>query len=119
MKKTVRILAVVMSVLMLCLCLASCGGGGLSGTYSASEYGTKIAFDFSGKNVEMTVSAGGLSYSVEGKYEIEDDKITFSFDEPDEDASYLENMLEGFESSLDFEKGDGYIKIEGQKFEKE
>ena len=48
-----------------------------------------------------------------------DDKITFSFDEPEEDASILETLLEGFEHSMDFEKGDGYIKLDGEKFEKE
>ena len=70
MKKIVKAVSVIMSVVLVCLVFASCGGG-LSGKYAKSEGGTTVAFDFNGKNVEMSISVGGLSYSVDGTYEIE------------------------------------------------
>lgn len=117
MKKTVKILAVVMSVLLLCVALASCGSG-LSGKYSRTDYGMTTAFDFDGDKVEMSISMGGLSYSVEGTYELGEDKITFSFDDPDGNNSILQNALKDFEQAVDYEKTDDGIKIGGVEYAK-
>ena len=102
MKKTVKILALVMVAAMLCCVLASCGNS-LKGTYSAEALTIRTAYTFDGKNV--TVDAGALGFSKQvasGTYKIEDNKIVFTFGEGNE-----------YTGSFDFEKGDDYIKIGG------
>ena len=92
MKKSIRILAVVMTVLMLCLTLASCGKK-LSGTYKAELggdlLGYEATYEFSGSKVEVTKEGTVLgvknSVTIEGTYEIKDDKITFTFETEDKD----------------------------------
>jgi hypothetical protein len=102
MKKTFKILALVMVAAMLCCVLASCGST-LKGTYSAEVFTVRTAYTFDGKNV--TIDAGALGFSktvAEGTYKIEDNKIVFTFGEESEYAG-----------SFDFEKGEDYIKIQG------
>jgi len=112
MKKTfVRIAAVAVLVVMLACSLVACGG--LSGTYSASALGLAGAsYTFKGSNVTIEVGALGFTTEIEGKYSIDGDEITFTFDDDEEDASK-------YEGTFDFEKGDDYIKIGGVKYEKE
>ena len=119
MRKVVRIMAVVMVVLMVTLVLAACGKT-LSGTYSAETFGTGKTFEFSGNKVSVTYKVVGFnSDPIEGTYEIKDDKITFDFvDESDVENDDLKSFLSGLQGSLDFEEGDGYIKIGGVKYEK-
>ena len=104
MKKSVRILAVAMVAVMLCLTLASCGKT-LSGKYEATVLGSGVELEFDGKKVTYTAKIlGAEAASVEGTYEIKDDEITLSFEGDDEDADELEG-------TFDFEEGDDYIKI--------
>ena len=123
MKKTVRIMAVVMAVLMVTLVLASCGNT-LSGKYARTE-GTIIksttTYEFSGKNVTITSALGDQElFSLEGTYEIKDDKIAFDFTGSEEtDDSLLEGVLDGLTDEVSFEKGDGYIKIGGVQYDKQ
>ena len=102
MKKTVKILALVMVAAMLCCVLASCGNT-LKGTYAAEVATIRTAYNFDGKNV--TIDAGALGFSKQvasGTYEIKDGKIIFTFDE--------DNKYTG---TFDFEQGEDYIKIAG------
>lgn len=102
MKKTVKILALVMVAAMLCCVLASCGNT-LKGTYAAEVATIRTAYTFDGDKV--TIDAGALGFSTqvaEGTYKIEDDKITFTFGE--------DNKYTG---SFSFEKGEDFIKIQG------
>ena len=116
MKKTLRIMAIVMVALMLCLSLTSCFGKKLSGTYKA-EVDLLLAkatyeYTFKGKNVTLVVTKGTFATSedkdtYEGTYEINeldngDMEITFNFE--DEDAN---------SGTVSFEEGEGYIKIGG------
>lgn len=78
-----------------------------------------VAFDFDGNAVEMSLSMGGLSYSFDGTYELTDDTITFSFDDPDGENSIFQSMLEGLKQSVDFERTDNGIKIDGTEYTKE
>lgn len=111
MKKSIKILAVVMVAIMLCLTLASCGKR-LSGTYKT--LGQEITFD--GKNV--TIEYLGL-VTLKGTYEIEDDKISFDFTGADEeDQEKYKDFLDTFTSKVDFEEGDDYIKIGNVKYTK-
>lgn len=118
MKKAVRILTVVMCLSMLCILLASCGNT-LDGKYSKTQAGVTTSFEFdSDHEVEMSVSVGGFSYGIDGEYKIEDGKITFVFDGNDEDIDYLDRFLNAFVQPVDFEKGDGFIKLGNETFEK-
>jgi len=119
MKKTVRILAVVMAVLMVTLILASCGTK-LSGKYSAEAFGTGKTFEFDGNKVAVTYKVIGFSGDpIEGTYKIEDDKITFDFiDEEGVENEDLKSFLSGLTTAQSFEKGDDYIKIGGFEYKK-
>lgn len=104
MKKQVRILAFVLLAAMLCLGLASCGKK-LSGKYEATVLGTGTTLEFSGSKVTITLKALGAELaSVEGKYSIKDEKITFEFDSDEED-------VKAFNGTFDFEETDTGIKI--------
>ncbi len=104
MKKNVKVLAVVMAALMLCLALTSCGKK-LSGTYSMEALGTGAELNFKGSKVTITVKVfGQYGDPVEGKYSIDGDKITFEFESEDED-------VEKYDGTFDFEEGEDYIKI--------
>ena len=59
MKKSVRILAVALALLMVTLVFASCGKT-LKGTYSAEIVGTGVEMTFEGKNVTITLTGGEL-----------------------------------------------------------
>ncbi len=103
-KRSVRILAVAMVAVILCLALVSCGKT-LSGKYEATILGSGIELEFDGKKVTYTAKVlGAEAASVEGTYEIKDDKITLSFDDEDKDAKIKAG-------TYDFEEGEDYIKI--------
>ena len=76
MKKTVRVLALVMALTMVLFVFASCGKK-LSGKYAAEVLGTGATYEFKGSKVTITVKAlGATAATLEGTYKIEDDKIT-------------------------------------------
>ena len=105
MKKFARVLAVVMAVLMVTLCLASCGNK-LSGTYSIEEEDVKLSYTFKGDKLTATINGETL---YEGTSEIKDDKITVTYEVEGEEVS----------DTADFEKGSGYIKIDGVELKKD
>ena len=118
MKKSIRILAVALVAIMLCMTLASCGKK-LSGKYSADFLGTGTTLEFKGKNVTLAVVVLGKEIaSVEGPYSIDDDKITFDFvDEDKAEDEDLKAILAEMNGEVSFEEGDGYVKIAGVKYE--
>lgn len=131
MKKTVKILAVVMSVLMLMLCLASCGNK-LSGKYTAEIGTVAFSINFDGKNAEFTlhidaITAGPIevtpaydSEPIKATYEIKDDKISFDFaDETKVDNTVAKAALAAFEAPQSFEKDGDNIKIGKVTFTKQ
>ncbi len=104
MKKSVKILALALVAIMMCMALVSCGKK-LSGEYEAVVAGTGLVLEFDGSKVTYTGKLlGAETGSVEGTYEIEDDKITLNFGEEDEDAK-------AYNGTFDFEEGEDYIKI--------
>lgn len=121
MKKTVKFVALAMVALMLCLALASCGKT-LSGTYepAATSGGilgaitdavnSGVEYTFSGSKVTIETTVLGSVKTFEGKYSIDDDKITFTFE--DEDA-------ETYDGTVTFEElENGNIKIGGIEYKK-
>lgn len=110
MKKSVRIMAVAVALLMVALVLASCGEVKLSGDYKCDD--TKVldvtlTFDKDGN-----VTAKGtlvLSVEVKGTYSIKDDKITLNFGD--------DKFNLGGEHS--FEKDGKTIKIDGVSYTKQ
>ncbi len=104
MKKSVRIIAIAMALLMVTLALASCGKT-LSGTYAAEAFGTGATYEFKGNKVTITAKVVGAEVaSIEGTYKIKDDKITITIDSDDKDAKE-------YAGTFDFEETDDGIKI--------
>lgn len=105
-KNIVRVLALVLIAAALCTVFASCGKK-LSGSYSAEVLGTGATMEFKGSKVTTTYKAlGQIVYTVEGTYEIEDNKITITYegDKAEEAKDYA--------GTFDFvENEDGSIKI--------
>ena len=104
MKKSVRILAVVMVLLMVTLVFASCGKT-LKGKYASEFMGTGSTLEFSGKNITITYKLAGAELaSVEGTYEIKDDKITIDIESDNE-------FIAAMDGTFDFAEEDDIIKI--------
>ena len=111
MKKTVRILALVMALATVLFVFAACGKT-LKGEYSAEIAGTGVTYEFEGKNVTITTKVLGIkALELEGTYKIKDDEITFTFESDEKDAKE-------YNGTFDFEEGDDYIKIGVVKYEK-
>ena len=120
MKRSVRILALCLVAVMICLTFASCGKK-LSGKYSADVLGTGTTMTFDGKDVKIafTVTLLGEVGSVDATYSIKDDKISFDFgDEEEVDNDLAKSVLKSLEEPVSFEEGEDYIKINGVKYNK-
>ena len=121
MKKSIRILAVVLALMMVTLVFASCGKT-IKGTYEA-EVDVVIlkytaTYEFSGSKVTVTKATktllGSDTVTLEGTYKITeaDDgtmDITFEFKTADDHIK---------SGTFDFEQGDDYIKIGLVKYDK-
>ena len=108
MKKTARILSVVLLVVMLCTMLASCST--FTGEYQASALGVTTTYKFGlFGSVTITTEASILGAvtktEIEGKYKVEDDQITFTFDSEDEEEA------KEYSGTFTFEKLEDGIKI--------
>ena len=116
MKKTVRILALVMALMMVTLAFAACGTK-LNGKYESEEVmGGKVVLEFDGEDVTYTIIIASKEVaSLEATYEIEDDQITFKFAEDEDNKTLLEEVVD---KPVDFEKDGDTIKIAGEKFTK-
>ena len=117
MKKSIRILAVVLVAVMLCMTLASCGKK-LSGAYkldaTVAGSGVVTTYDFSGKKVTITMETKVLgsvtgTTTLEGTYSIDDDKITIDIEDGDDDSKSC---------TFDFEETENGIKIGLVEFKK-
>lgn len=107
MKKSIRIIAVAMVALLLCLTLASCGKK-LSGTYYTGDMNltkTYTTYEFSGSKVNVDSYALGNkveAVSFEGKYSIKDGEITFTWkDAEGEEHSDVKSFKELEDGSLE------------------
>jgi len=122
MKKSIKILAIVMTVVMVCLTLASCGkklSGAYKGELNVLLASYEVVYDFSGSNVTVTRQIESFlgdtePVEIKGTYEITKDddgelKITFEYETKDD-------VING--GTFDFEEGDDYIKIAGIKYNK-
>ena len=117
MKKSIRIIALAMVAVMLCLSLAACGGKTLKGKYKGelnvllASY--EVVYEFSGKNVTVTRQAKSVIGNADpvvlnGTYEITEAadgglQITFTYEKSDDE------VVKG--GTYDLEEGEGYIKI--------
>lgn len=107
MKKLTKVLALAVVVAMACLVLASCG---LSGKYEGSLH----TLEFKGSNV--TIKGNVSKITAEGTYKIDGDKITITLDNVGDNAFSASDALAMFNGEHDFEKGDGFVKIGGTKY---
>lgn len=106
-KNIIRVSALALVIIMLTAVLASCGGP--SGTYEAEVLGQKLSYTFKGSKVTIKLTLLGTVTSFEGKYKVDGDEITFTFE--DDDA-------EEYSGTKTFEQGDDYIKIGTFKYTK-
>ncbi len=108
MKTITRILALTLMTAVLLLVLASCSGSApLDGTYKAEVFGTGTEYVFNGKTVTLHVTVAGMvAATLEGTYEIAENKITLTFGGDEDTAKQYSGM---FDFSMD-EEGDT-IKI--------
>ena len=118
MTKSIKIIAIAVVAVMLCLSLASCAGT-LNGKYENEDINT--TYEFSGNKVKITApeaSLGGLfngkKVVYEGTYKIDGDTITITL--VDEEGNEIENVYSG---TFDFaENEDGDITIGRTEYEK-
>lgn len=105
MKKSVKLLALCMALVMLCLAMVSCGNKP-SGTYEASLAAWDVELTFKGNDVtaKITGKLSGNTTEAAATYTIEDDKITFT----SEDEMF--NRVFGSQS-MSYEKTDDGIKL--------
>ena len=110
MKKTVKILALVMVAAMLCCVLASCGNT-LKGTYKTDGLlGIgEVKYTFDGDKFTYVAGVGALAITLNGTYVIEDNQITLTLSDGAEDSQSISGTHA-------FEKGDDYIKIGGSTY---
>lgn len=112
MKKTVRILALVLMLAMLCMTFASCSM--ISGTYAAGTDNTYVSYAFKGNKVTVRSVALGIEVTnATYKYSIKDNSITFTVESTEKDDK---GEAKKYEGTFDFEKGDGYVKIGAVKY---
>ena len=126
MKKTIKLLAVVMVIAMLAITLVSCAKT-LKGDYSSTSefFGVKttVTYSFDGKNVTITTvtGAGTLSNTTtqKGTYEIKEDPenadaeiIVFTFTSEDGSSTTTKTC-----TFSDGKEGDvKFIKIDGEQY---
>ena len=108
MKKSIRVLALVLALTAVLFVFAACGKT-LSGEYSAEidivvlKY--TATYEFKGSKVTITVKLLGSSvFDAEGTYKIDGDEITFTFESDDEEA-------DEYNGTFDFEEKEDSIKI--------
>ena len=118
MKKSIKVFAVVLAVVMLCLSLASCDlfGKKLDGKFVA-DHGMwgEVTMRFDGDDVKVTYKTLLGQITEEGTYEIKDDEITITI--LDEDGEVDDDA--NFDGTYSFEETkDGDIIIDGVIYEK-
>jgi len=104
MKKSIKIIAVAVAAVILCLSLVSCDlfGKKLDGKYEADALVGTTSFTFDGNKVKYSYSLAGKVISQEGTYKIDGDTITFEW--VDEDGEELEDAQ--FDGEYEFEEKD-------------
>ena len=115
MKKSIKLLALTLAVVLLCASLVACGKK-LSGKYSADFLGTGTTLTFDGKNVAIgiTVAFIGEVASLNATYEIKDDKITFDIaDESTVTNALAKQVIAALEQPQAFSEGENTITIGG------
>ena len=123
MKKSMKIIAVALVAVMLCMSLVACGkkiSGSYKGEINVLLASYEVVYEFKGSKVTVTRQVESFlgdtdPIVLEGTYEIteEDDgdlKITFEYEKDDE-------IVKG--GTFGFEEGDDYIKIAGIKYDKQ
>lgn len=103
--KITRILALLLSLVLLLGALAGCAET-LSGTYKAETLGTGASYTFDGKNVKVDVLVlGTVATTLEGTYEIKDNKITLTFGDTESEEAKT------YGGTFDFAETETSIKI--------
>ena len=118
MKKTARMLSLVLVVVMLGAILVSCSGKP-SGTYGTDTY----KLNFSDSKVTIATTIGSFSTSITGKFEMGKDgqgNKTITFDFSDDGNNALLSLFNGTCSYNQGKDDNGrFIEIEGVRYYKQ
>lgn len=108
MKKLSRVLALLLSAVLLAGCLAACGNKNLSGTYKALVAGTGASYTFDGETATVDLFVlGAVVTSFSGTYELNEErsKITFYF------GSTTSAEAKDYSGTYDFSENENTITI--------
>ena len=109
MKRIISTLLVCVLLLGCVFSLASCDKI-VMGTYELDAIVGSKTYEFGLTKVSITYEVLGQDTTIEGKYSIDGDEITFTFEDEDKAKDYA--------GTFSFEKGEDYIKIGGIKYTK-
>ena len=114
MKKIISVIAV---VLVLAALLASCSPKISGSYYSGDKNASKsyVEFDFSSKNVHISMYAMGIAiWQTDAEYTLNDDKTKITITVPDDAAE----SAKAYSGEFSFEEAEDYIKIGLIKYHK-
>ena len=120
--KFLRMIALLLSLAVLCTALAACHGGGLNGTYSNIEEdldkGLGDIYEFNGSRFTYRKRAFGEDISsFSGDYSVKDGRLTVRSSE-----AFIGGVLDmqsgKYIRSFAFEEGDAFIKLDDTIFYK-
>lgn len=132
MKKIFSVALACILLVGMAFTLVSCGG--IKGTYEFSEGDMTQTVTFSRKALEMSMTQGDKTVTIEYTYELNEDETKITLTPADEEAfkeamaesagidvseipaQALEEMLKPQE--MTFEKGDDFVKIDGITYTK-
>ena len=111
MKKTIKIAALMIVIVMAVFAFASCAKT-LKGEYVCETIIGNTSYEFDGKEFKYNGLTSALDYS--GTYEIDEDagEITFTYEYDGEEQTVTSSFSEGEEDGVE------YIKIDGIKYNK-
>ncbi len=113
MKRSIRTIAAVLLAVIVLAAFSSCAET-LSGTYKADTLGTGASYTFDGKKVRVDVLVlGAVVTSLEGTYEIDDGKITFTFGDTESEEA------KQYSGTFDFAETETSVKIGMIEYRKE
>ena len=121
MKRTIRIVALMLVLVMSVCALASCGkkiSGKYEGELDLGVAKATVTYDFSGSKVEITTKTTNILGQVETETEEAKYEITENDDGTMEITFITEKDGKEVENTVAFEEGDDYIKLGIAKYSK-
>jgi len=126
MKKILSMTLALCLVVGVMFALTSCFSAIPGGTYTVGD--SKETVEVKGNKMTMTQSIMGVDVGFVLSFKVDGDKITLTYEETiyDGDSETIKGLIvdmetefaEELEGDFDFEKGDGYFKVDGITYTK-